>query len=233
MAEERNRFFEILSGKEAPEELAKFETLAKESLELSGKMGEIVKNTSPAPANNFVGFKDQILFSEFEKLENKVGLFGFINGETCSACTQYLKQLKNLGDLRRELTLVLMMKHHMQKVLESDGVSVPFTRVYNGGQEPIWEVSGVLYSTQIESLYKAYKTLSDGTSFHTMDEFEVYKAKAKPLDVQAFDVKSYVNLRLLGKTVIARPGQVVVLWKDSGRLNVLDGPDFDAMFDRV
>ena len=204
-----------------------------ELIKNGGNTNGLVKGKPVDTTNNFAGFVDQILWPEFKQIKNKVGLFGFINGESCTACTQYLKNLKNLGTLKTKMTLVLLMKNHMDEVLQKDGVSVPFTRIYNGGAEPIWEVQGVLYSTQIESLYKAYKTLKDGSSFRTMDEFKVYPAKSRVMDVQAFDVKEYLNINILGKTVVARPGQVVVLWRKTGFVEVLDGQDFDERFDKV
>lgn len=197
------------------------------------KLTSVIKGKPADTSNNFSGFVDQILWPEFKQIKDKVGLFGFINGESCAACTQYLKNLKNLGTLKSRMTLVLLMKPHMDEVLHADGVTVPFTRIYNGGNEPIWEVQGVLYSTQIESLYKAYKTLSDGTNHHTMDEFKVFQAKSKVMDVQAFQVKEFVNMDIMGKTVVARPGQYVVFWRHSGAVDVLDETEFDSRFDRV
>ena len=195
------------------------------------KLAETIKGGGKENPSNMVGFADQILWPEFKELKNKYGLFGFINGESCAACTEYLKNLRNLGSLKSKMTLVLLMKPHMQEVLSTDGVSVPFTRVYGGGDEPIWEMEGVLYSTQMESLYRAYRTLGEGGSHHSMSEFDIFKATAKPESVQAFEVKEYINLEILGKRVIGRPGQTVVL-HPSGVLEVLETAEFDRRYSR-
>lgn len=202
------------------------ETIRKLASTIKGKGDK----TEPS---NMVGFADQILWPEFKAIKNKHGLYGFINGESCAACTEYLKALRNIGSLKNKMVLVLLMKEHQEELLKADGVTVPLTRIYSGGLEPIWEKEGVLYSTQIESLYKAYRTLGTGKSFHTMDEFDVFKAVAKPSEVQAFVAKDYISLELLGKQVIARPNQVVVLHSSTGAIEVLDQTEFDSRYSRL
>ena len=67
------------------------------------KLTSVIKGKPVDNSYNFSGFKDQILWPEFKEMKDKVGLFGFINGESCAACTQYLKNLKNLGTLKSKI----------------------------------------------------------------------------------------------------------------------------------
>lgn len=205
-------------GKEVEEGVARFLELVK---------AKPVDKTSL----NMSGFLEQIMWWDFKKIPYKHGLYGFINGETCAACSEYLKKLKDLGGLKAQMTLVFLMKEHMQEVLSSDGVTVPFTRIYNGGEEPIWEKQGILYATQLESLFAAWKTIDAGGKFHTMSEFDVFKAKTRVKEVQAFRANDYLNLDLAGRKVIAREGQFVVFWPDTNSFEVLNPEDFENRFE--
>lgn len=194
---------------------------------------KVKKSPETQTQPNMVGFKDTIMWREFKDMETKRGLFGFINGESCAACAEYLKQLKNLGSLKSKMTIVLLMKPHMEEVLQTDGVSVPFTRIYDGKDEPIWEVQGILYSTQLESLFRSWNKAETGEPIHTMDEFNVFSAKARPKEVKAFEAKSFLNIEIGGKNVIARQGQFVVWWPEDGGFEVLNPEEFGNRFGRV
>lgn len=180
---------------------------------------------------DYLHFKDRIGYEEFKSNPAPKGLFGFINGESCAACTAYLKALKTLGNLKSEMTLVELNAREIERVKAEDSVSVPFTRIYDGSQEPVWEVQGVLYSTQMESLFRAYKRLDTHEAQHSMDEFEVFQAKQKPVQVQVFKAKSFLNLSLLGKKIIARPGEFVIYFREEGAFEVLDEATFNKRFE--
>ena len=193
------------------------------------------KKTKKTPNTTFipsgVGFADTILWREFTAIKPKKGLFGFVNGESCAACEEYERRLKNLGSLKSEMTLVLMMKPHQEEALAKDGVTVPFTRIYDGGEDPIWEVQGILYSTQLESLFRAYKAVMENREFHSIDEFEVFSATAKPNEVQCFEAKEFLNMEISGRRVIARQGQFVVFWPETRSFEVLNPDEFADRFE--
>lgn len=180
---------------------------------------------------DFAHFKGRIGYAEFKEMPNPKGIYGFINGESCAACTAYLKSLKTLGNLKGEITLVELNAREMDRVKAEDSVSVPFTRIYNGEREPIWEVQGVLYSTQLESLFRAYKRLDTRETQHSMDEFDIFSAKQKPVPVQVFKAKSFLNLSILGKKIIARPGDFVIYFREEGNFEVLDEGAFNHRFE--
>lgn len=205
-----------------------------ETLEKIRKAKELFEKSknSPKPIQKDESVKDTTTYGEFEKMKPKVGLFGFVDGEHCTACTEYLKNMKYLGSLKKELTVVYVFKENQAKVKEKFNITVPFTRIYDGGEEPIWEREGILYNAQFESLFRAYKSIKTHEPIHTMEEFSLFEARQKPLTVQVFEAKDFINLDICGKKVIARSGQMVVYWPNSTDIKVMDKEEFASKFER-
>ena len=204
-----------------------------ETLEKIRKAKELFEKTknSPKPIQKDESIKDTITYGEFEKMKPKVGLYGFVNAEHCSSCSEYLKNMKYLGSLKKELTVVYLFKENQAKVKEQFNITVPFTRIYDGTEDPIWEREGILYNAQFESLFKAYKSIRTHEPIHTMEEFKLFEAKQKPLKVQVFEATEYINLDICGKHIVAREGQMVVYWPNTTDIKVMDKEEFSSKFE--
>lgn len=174
-------------------------------------------------------FVKHIGYEEFNQTNPKIGLFGFVNGEICSACAEYLKNMKNLGSIKKDLIIVELSKNEQQKLKEQDGITTPFTRIYNEN-ELIWEREGILYDSQFNGLFKAYRSIQTKEPIHTMDEFALFEAYQRPLKVQAFEAREFINLEILGRHITARAGQMVVYWPDNADIKVMDKSEFAAKF---
>ena len=215
----------LLKDKDTPEFQ---ETL--EKIRLAKEMFEKSKNISPSkPADSL----KHIGYEEFKEINPKIGLFGFVNGEKCSACTEYLKNMKYLGNLKEKLTIIELSKHEQEVLKETKNITVPFTRIYDGSDEPIWEREGILYNSQFESLFRAYRSITTHEPIHTMDDFKLFEARQKPMRVQAFEATEYINLDICGKYVVARSGQIVVYWPDTTDIKVMDKNEFSSKFEAI
>jgi hypothetical protein len=171
------------------------------------------------------------MYANYNALVNKTGVFVLLDMESCFACSEYMKELKQYNT--DGWTLVAMTEEDSADLMSKEQLKTPVTRLYvNDSIE--WEALGILYATQLKKLYNAISVLkqtnTNGIEKTSSTDFKIVPGSQKSLSVECFKVNEFLHIEILGQDVIAREGQWVVLYKDN-HVQVFDDDEFNRRFD--
>ena len=172
---------------------------------------------------------DVILYENFE-LPIASGVYCFVNLEDCFACSEYIKELKKYDTTG--WTVIGCTKEE-RVIIESDSSeSFPITRLYVNNKIE-YEISGILYFSQIQKLYNVISsfdlTNNNNLKITALNDYKIASTSQKTVNIQYFKVLDYLNVILLGKEIIAKKDQYVVMYPD-GFIEVLSEEDFERRF---
>lgn len=174
---------------------------------------------------------ETIVYDNFKTLVNKTGVFVLLDMESCFACSEYMKELKKYN--KDGWTIVAMTKESSVDLFNSENIKPPITRLYVNDKIE-WEMLGILYHTQIKELYNKISTFQfkNGSNKPVLSDvdFNVFKARHKPIDVQCIKVNEFLNVELLGQEVIARNGEYIVLYPDN-TIEVIGESKFERLYE--
>lgn len=160
-------------------------------------------------------FPAVVTYSTYASMDDKNGVFAFLDLDTCFVCTEYLKELQKYD--KSEWTIVACP----QTILE---LRTPTTIIFNNNKE-VYRREGVLYSTQMREIYE----ILDGNTDKMANLFTFTKAVTKSQEVQSMFFKSDANFKILGKEYNVKAGQWLVLWPDN-KVDVYDNREYDNRF---
>jgi hypothetical protein len=173
---------------------------------------------------------ETIVYENFKSIPNKTGIFALLNIESCFACNEYMKEIKQYN--KNHWTIVALSDEDGDDLFEETGLKPPITRIYVNDRIE-YEVGGVLYHKQIKDLFDRAATLGlvndQGREIKAPQSFNVIEAKQRDIRVQAFQAQDFLNVELLGQEVIARKGQWIVLYPDNF-IEVLDKEAYERRF---
>lgn len=171
-----------------------------------------------------------LMYSGFEELKNKNGVFAFLEMETCFTCNEYLKELKSYNT---GMWTIIVIDKEVRKEFEKENLTIPLTRIYKDNKI-VHEIGGILYSTQINKIFNKISLLfsenNKNQKILDLSKIKVEKAKTKIQEVQYFRVDEILNVEILGKEIIARKGDYVVLFPDS-HIEVFKEKEFERFFE--
>lgn len=172
---------------------------------------------------------DVILFENFE-LPVASGVYCFVNLEDCFACSEYIKELKKYDTTG--WSVIGCTKEERELIEKDSSETFPITRLYVNNKIE-YEISGILYFSQIQNLYKVISsfdlTNNNNLKITALNDYKIASASQKTVNIQYFKVLDYLNVILLGKEIIAKKDQYVVMYPD-GFIEVLMEEDFERRF---
>ena len=173
---------------------------------------------------------ETILYSNFVNIPNKHGIYALLNIESCFACNEYMKEIKQYN--KNHWTIVALSDEDGEELFTETKLKPPITRIYVNNRVE-YEIGGVLFHTQIRELFNKaaeFQLVNEhGQELKTEKSFEVIEVKQKDITVQAFQANDFLNVELMGKDVIARKGQWIILYPDLF-VEVIDAEDYSRRF---
>lgn len=173
---------------------------------------------------------ETIIYNNFVDIPKKDGIFALLNVESCFACSEFLKEIKHYN--KEYWTIVALSDDDIENMTEAEKLNPPVTRIYVNNKIE-YEVAGVLYDKQMRELFRKAASLGlvneKGQQIKTEQSFNVRQMKQRAIDVQCMQATEYLNIELLGKEVIAKKGQWIILYPDN-HIEVLDPEPFERRF---
>lgn len=174
---------------------------------------------------------ETLVYNNFKELKGKTGIYAILDLDSCFACNEYMKELKQYD--KSHWTIIAMSEENALEFTKEEGLKPPITRIYVNDRVQ-YEIGGVLYPKQITHLYEEASKHGlmnvKGQEMKTQQNFNVISAQQKQVNIQAFRSNDYLNIDLLGQEVIAKQDQWIVMYPDN-HIEVLSNDDYERRFE--